>query len=180
MTTIINLFAGPGVGKSTIAAKTFALMKERGLNAELVTEYVKTWAWEKRTPVATDQFYLFGKQTRREALLVGRVDFVVTDSPSLIAAYYTQLFGEPSTAVLFRAMALEYRRMLEAQGHRFADVWLTRRKAYDARGRFQTEAEARTIDAELLSFLQSMRVPLVEVDGDPTAAPTIMVRVVGE
>lgn len=44
-TTIINIWAGPGAGKSTTAAETFALCKKAGLGVELRTEYVKDWAW---------------------------------------------------------------------------------------------------------------------------------------
>jgi nucleoside-triphosphatase THEP1 len=46
MTTIINLYGWPGVGKSALVAKTFTTMKDIGYNVELVSEYVKQWAWE--------------------------------------------------------------------------------------------------------------------------------------
>jgi hypothetical protein len=174
MTIFANLHAGPGVGKSTVAAKTFALMKEQGLHVELVTEYVKTYAWEKRIPVTTDQFLFFGKQTKRETLVAGQVDFLITDAPSILTAYYTQVFGEPSTAAIFRSMALEYRRMMETSGHRFVDIWLRRTKQYDPRGRFQTKERALEIDEELLSFLKSMRVQLTSIDANELAAQQIV------
>jgi len=40
-TKVINLFAGPGAGKSTTAAGLFAEMKRANVDVELVTEYVK-------------------------------------------------------------------------------------------------------------------------------------------
>jgi len=45
-TVLINFYAGPGAGKSTTSAKIFAALKDRGECAELIQEYVKTWAWE--------------------------------------------------------------------------------------------------------------------------------------
>lgn len=46
---VINLFAGPGAGKSTTAARLFSTLKLRGKNAELVQEFAKGAAWEKRS-----------------------------------------------------------------------------------------------------------------------------------
>ena len=56
-TTIINLYGGPGAGKSTSASDLFVILKERGVNAELAREYVKRWAWERRGISPYDQFY---------------------------------------------------------------------------------------------------------------------------
>jgi len=52
MTRVINLLGGPGVGKSTAAAKLFAKYKDEGKSVELVREYVKDWAWEGRKNTA--------------------------------------------------------------------------------------------------------------------------------
>ena len=41
----INIYGGPGVGKSTLAASIFAFMKKRGDNVELVQEFVKQFAY---------------------------------------------------------------------------------------------------------------------------------------
>ena len=43
---VINLFAGPGAGKSTTAAGLFHLMKIAGMNVELVTEFSRSWVVE--------------------------------------------------------------------------------------------------------------------------------------
>ena len=45
---VINLFGGPGCGKSTTAADLFARMKLRGLSVELVTEYAKDVVWDEK------------------------------------------------------------------------------------------------------------------------------------
>ena len=46
-TVVINLFGGPGCGKSTIAAELFAILKKQGYEVELVTEYAKDKVWEE-------------------------------------------------------------------------------------------------------------------------------------
>lgn len=43
----INLFAGPGTGKSTTAAGVFFEMKRSGMSVEYVTEYAKSLVFSK-------------------------------------------------------------------------------------------------------------------------------------
>lgn len=44
---VVSLYAGPGAGKSTLAAYTFSKLKMLGVNCELVTEFAKDKVWEK-------------------------------------------------------------------------------------------------------------------------------------
>ena len=87
---VINIFGGPAAGKSTISAGLFHFMKCAGLNVELVTEYAKEMIYENRTNIMDDQLYVFAKQYRRIARLKDHVDYVITDSPILLAAAYTK------------------------------------------------------------------------------------------
>lgn len=87
-TLVINLFGGPGVGKSTVAALTFGLLKDKNVNAELVTEYAKDMVWQERGNVLEDQVYIFAKQAHRVRHLLGKVDVVVTDGPILLSKVY--------------------------------------------------------------------------------------------
>lgn len=80
-TLVLNLFGGPGIGKSTSAAYIFYKLKSLGVNAELVREYVKDWAWDQRHINIWDQLYFLGKQIRRESMLYSKVDVIVTDAP---------------------------------------------------------------------------------------------------
>lgn len=61
MTKVINLFGGPGCGKSTGAAYIFSLLKMKGMNVELVTEFAKDKTWEHNSKALTCQPYVFGK-----------------------------------------------------------------------------------------------------------------------
>ena len=173
MTKYANLYAGPGTGKSTTAAKVFAMMKENGHNVEITREYVKKWAWQKRSPVTFDQFYFFGKQVNEEYTLLNKVEAVISDSPSWIVCYYTKVYGEAQTADLFLNMYREYRRMMEKDGATFIDIFLTRKKAYNPKGRFQTEDEARAIDNDMLAYMRAAGIDPLMVDGDEHAAVRI-------
>ncbi len=174
MTTIINILGGPGVGKSTIAAKVFSMLKEQGKEAEYVSEYVKGWAWEKRTPVNYDQFYFFAKQARREYPYFGKVDVIVSDAPVLLTSYYAQVYGTPQQAALFRSMYLTYADMCQKDGHSMKHYFLRRANPYNPEGRFQTEADANNIDVELRRFVRELGVMVIDINADPLAAASIV------
>jgi adenylate kinase family enzyme len=57
-TIIVNLFAGPGAGKSTGAAYVFAKLKLAGIDCEYVSEFAKDKVWENNSEVFKNQFYI--------------------------------------------------------------------------------------------------------------------------
>lgn len=151
MTTIVSVWAGPGAGKSTLAAKLFSQAKEVGASVELVREYVKDWAWQQRRISPYDQFYIAGQQTRKEAVLFGQVDYIITDSPSIMSAYYQRRYTDESYLL---SPLLAFRGQAAKDGHRFVDLFLDRTKPYSTAGRYETEEQARDIDREILHFLE--------------------------
>ena len=94
---VINLFGGPGCGKSTTAAAVFVYMKLKGINVELVTEYAKDLVWDNRLDDMLDQQeYIFAKQNHRLHRLREKVDYVVTDSPLLLSLIYPDSLTWPA------------------------------------------------------------------------------------
>lgn len=164
---VINLFGGPGSGKSTTAAGLFHLMKLENLNVELVTEYAKDMVWEKRANIFNDQLYITAKQNRRlNRLLDHNIKFAITDSPLLLGSMYVDenyLDGY-------------YNKLLMSLFDKYHNInfLLTRTKKYSSRGRNQTEKEANDIDINLLKYLNSCRIPLVKLDGDSKAPEKIL------
>lgn len=92
MTLVVNLFGGPGCGKSTTAAGVFHELKKLDINCELVTEFAKDKAWEKNKKVFEAQIYLLGEQYWRLYRCVGEVDVIITDSPILLSAVYNDFY----------------------------------------------------------------------------------------
>lgn len=90
----INIFGGPGCGKSTVAAGIFSRLKAEGHEIELVDEYVKSWAYEKREICSFDQAYLFTQQLRKEYLVLRHsTGCIVTDSPLVLSICYAKKYG---------------------------------------------------------------------------------------
>ena len=152
-TTVINLYGGSGVGKSTVAALLFAQMKMQGLHVELVREYVKLWAWSGKQVRPTDQIYLLGKQSAYESLLYGKVDYIVTDSPVMLAGAYSEWHnGEAGSYVT--SAANSYYDVSSSDGSvKFLNYVLRRDGAFDPRGRYETAEQATKFDEFLKEYL---------------------------
>lgn len=160
-TTCINLFGGPGTGKSTLAARLFSELKDQKKNVELVREYVKTWAWEGRKVDAASQIYLLGKQASYENKLYGKVDFIVTDSPVLLAGIYALRHPEEKCKYVSDA-ALGYIRA-HSDEVEYVNIFLQREKEYDPRGRFESEEQAKEMDEFIKKYLVDNNICFYEV-----------------
>lgn len=165
-TTIINLYGGPGSGKSTSAAYYYYMLKKGGYNVELVREYVKEWAYEKRPITTYDQIYLMGKQTRKESHLYGKVDWIVTDSPVLMNLYYAELYCPADFAAGCKAATLAFYRQGKEDDHKHIHIMLERNKPYKVEGRYQTEAEAIEIDKGIKTLLDDLKIDYLESTPD--------------
>lgn len=178
MTILVNLYGGPGAGKSTCAANVFSEAKTKGYNAELVLEFVKQWAWEGKKPVNYDQFYFFGQQSRREYQLFNKVDLIITDSPVALCGYFASVFGKPSQALCFRQMVMEYYSMVKNSNVDIFHFFLERSHGYDQRGRFQTKEEAEKMDVDQLLYLKSFGFDVKKIKADNSASNSILREVV--
>lgn len=143
---IINLYGGPGTGKSTTAAGVFYLMKTLGYRIELVTEYAKELCWENRLQSLNDQLYIFAKQQHRlERLRKHDLEYVVTDSPLLLSIAY-----DDGKSKIFKELVYE-----KYNQYNNIDILLNRVKPYQKYGREQEEDSARLIDKLVCDVLYS-------------------------
>jgi Cdc6-like AAA superfamily ATPase len=174
MKTVICLYGGPGTGKSTTAAHIFSRLKQAQINAELVSEYVKEWAWEGRNMLPGDQYYFLVKQSRRERIRFKDVDVMVTDSPVWLSAVYEQEHEKPP--YIAPLLIDKHVQIAEAHGVQHKHVFLHRLKEYNPKGRFQTEQEARSLDEKIKEYLTQQKIDFIEVSADKKAAKEIIKR----
>ena len=127
-TIFVNLFGGPGTGKSTLCATIFADLKKRNIECEMALEYVKDLVWEESFEKIKNQLYIFGKQQNRLFRLNGKVDVVITDSPLLNSiVYYNGDNPHFSDVVMF-----EFKKLNSI------NYYITRSFEYVENGRMQT------------------------------------------
>ena len=88
MSKLINLFGGPGIGKSSIAAGIFYKLKKQHISCNNPYEFPKTLAWDNNIPAIKDQLYVFANQHRGIAQSYGKVDYIIIDSPILFSKIY--------------------------------------------------------------------------------------------
>lgn len=157
MSTIrrINLFGGPGAGKSTTAAWLFAQLKDRQISVELVNEYVKSWAYQNRSVHKFDQTYLFAKQQHYEyRCLNNGVEVIITDSPTALSTIYALKYVNVETAKALQALNELY-----TQDFPCLNIFLERGdKPYVPHGRYQTHEEAKELDETIMRGLEAMNI----------------------
>lgn len=139
----VNLWAGPGVGKSVTAASLFVRLKLAGITTEWVPEQAKTLHY-RGTLLTTSQKSIVKAQARAQSLLQGKVEVVLSDSPVMLSLAYASAEEQPKLQrIVFNA----------TRGWRMLNVLLHRdlTGAYEQSGRYQSEDEAKLFHRDTLA-----------------------------
>lgn len=163
MTKVINLYGGPGIGKSTLAARLYSFMAENKFKVELAREYVKDWLWSGRQVGKYDQMYFLVQQFKRESILYNKVDYVITDSPFTLAAFYGEYYGQQQ---FLTTAANAMRKMAEEDGVKYNDYIITRSTEYEPLGRYETEEQALLIDSKIEDYLISNTIQPTKINNN--------------
>ena len=157
-TKIVNLFGGAGIGKSTLAAGLFYLMKKAGHSCELVQEFAKELTWAERHNDLQCQLYVSGRQYHRIHSLVGKVENIIVDSPFLLGTVYTPDFYPEEFKTMLIKLWKQYNNV---------NFLINRNKPFNPIGRNQTEEESRKIDVEIKNILDNNQIEYKVVEDIP-------------
>ena len=149
MTKIINIFGAPGSGKSTLAFGLMYYLKMKGVDCELSHEWIKMKVYEGSPYPFHDQLYTYAKQNKQLRQLNGKVDYIITDSPSVQCVAYVET--EPK---IYPQMALDYFNQYDN-----LNFFLTRTHKYQPSGRNQTEEQAAQVGDMILGMLNDLKIP---------------------
>ena len=153
----INLFAGPGTGKSTTAAGVFSLLKMHDVNAELITEFAKDLTWEERYRTLHNQYYIWGKQNHKIWRVKSQVDVIITDSPCLLSLIYGKDNPQCFNDLILHSFN---------EGVINMNYFLIRMKPFNPKGRTQNIDEAKIIDDKITSMLAEYSIGFEIINGN--------------
>ena len=159
MSKLINLFGGPGIGKSSIAAGIFYKLKKKHISCNNPYEFPKTLAWDNNIPAIKDQLYVFANQHRGIAQSYGKVDYIIIDSPILFSkiyhSYYTTGYPAEFYGELFHNMILDLHNKYDN-----INILLERAEGvHNEEERFQDYEESIAIDDFCKKILDDNNIP---------------------
>lgn len=168
---IINMFAGPGAGKSTSSAGLFYKMKLLGYNVELINEYAKRKTFEKNHISLSKQYYISAKQIYYQELAERDYDFIITDSPILLGSVYSNLNIIESNIINSETINIE-----RINNHFISEVFRSKNnlnifierneETYSYIGRNQTLEESKLIDDRIINTLDELGYDFLTVKKD--------------
>ena len=163
LTVVVNVFGGPGSGKTTAALEVAEKLKKAGYVVEYAPEYAKELVWDLHDPRATEtqrvraemlldgsyasQCALYEEQLRRVRRCIGQCDFVVTDSPPLMGSSYLKERYQAQRE------DFETRALRDFNGMTSFNMVVRRSGDYEQAGRIHDRFEAARIDAAVERFL---------------------------
>lgn len=93
MSKIVNLFGGPGIGKSSIASGLTYKLKKNHITCDNPYEFPKMLAWDENYSAISDQLYVLANQHRGIVKSYGKVDYIILDSPVMLSLIYKDYYN---------------------------------------------------------------------------------------
>lgn len=167
-TIVVNLFGGPGRGKSALCAGLFYSFKKDGIDCEIAWEYAKGKVWEGSMGTLENQLYMFAKQQHQLFRLEGKVQVVITDAPLLISAVYDETHDPVFLS------------LIESRFNRYTNLnyLLLDKFSYNENGRLQTESGSDLKHDEIIQLLRDKNIEYTGINQSmPDTCETILADV---
>lgn len=164
---VVNLFAGAGAGKSTIAAGLQYKLKLKGYNSDLTGEVAKDLVYDESFLEMEDQIHIFGLQNHRVRRLAKKCDIVISESPLLLSA----LYGHEGP---------EFKKLVFAEHKAYYSLnyFLQRKDSYFIPiGRVGSLGDAKQKDKELKDLLQESKTSFMAIPSDEGTADFIVKQI---
>ena len=155
---VVNLFGGPGAGKSTCASYVFAELKFLNISCELITEFAKDLTWDTSNGIK-DQLYVLGNQWHRIYRAYNNVDVVIVDSPIILSIVYNY-WNNSIKSTLFEDFIIYL-----LNQYRNINFFIERDKPYWIVGRNETENDAKKIDEQIKKVLTTNAISYTVIPG---------------
>ncbi len=178
MTKIINLFGGPGIGKSSISAGLTYNLKKRHITCDNPYEFPKLLAWDENHSAIADQLFVLANQHRGIVKSYGKVEFIILDSPILLSltykTYYDKNGGEEYPSNLYGET---FDKLLIEMNNKYdnINILLERTKGiHNDIERYQNLEESIELDREIENTLKQYDLPYHKIKVDDETVNNIV------
>jgi predicted ATPase len=157
---VVEIYGGPGTGKTTFSAELYGALKRTGLHVTLVTEEATTCIQANDMVGLTCQAYLLGASARRLRQVATSYDVVVMEAPLLLNPVYDR---DRSPAL--RALAEE-----EHRRYRNLPLLLSPlpREQFTTAGRVHDADSAATQHQAIETYLEALGINPVRLPAERT------------
>jgi len=166
----IQLFGGPGTGKSTTAAGLFYEMKTQDYIVEYIQEFAKELTFSRDYTRLSDQLLILGEQHHRMKRLEGQIEFLIHDSPFVMGLTYLENDKHLPKDIYIDLITTMY------NSYNNLNIFLKRSTdlEYQEYGRSQSLEEAKKKDNEILQMLDDNNIPFIEIEMGKNAVRQIL------
>jgi hypothetical protein len=176
MSKIINLFAGPGTGKTAIAAGVLYELKKRHISCDAPYEFPKVLAWDDNQSAIKDQLYVLANQHRGIVQSFGKVEYIVMDSPIILSLIYKNYYNGteyPSSLYteLFDKMVLD----IHSQYENLNIVLKRGMGVFNKTERYQDLGQSIELDYMIMDTLDLNEIPYMELEVDENTVNRILI-----
>lgn len=163
-TKLINLFCGPGGGKSSIAAGLVYKLKKNHIQCDAPYEFPKLLAWDENHSAIADQLYVLANQHRGIVKSYGKVDYIVMDSPILLSLTYKNYYKSNSYPANLYGESFDEMILDVFNKYDNINIVLERGNGkHNEKERYQTLSESIELDGIIENSLISNNIPYHKV-----------------
>jgi hypothetical protein len=148
----INLFGGPGVGKTSLAHWLTSELAKANVDVEYVDEWIKRLAYQKTEINGWMQRHVFNRQLEKEEFFLRHgISTIVTDSPLLMQMAYMEKLPQSKR---FIPLCLADLKVFDEE-YRSINILLERGNLpYKSLGRWETHEEALAMDLRIKRLME--------------------------
>lgn len=153
-TVVINFLGPPCSGKSTTASQLFAYIKANTTSSVVLVqeEAFKYLMDHGKRPERVHEFGLFGKQTSDQSIFFNKVDFIISEGPVAMTAFYASLYGDQLITDTFKGMTDCWEKMCTDRNVVNVNVFVVRDGNYDEKGRYQDSNEIVWVEEKFKEY----------------------------
>jgi deoxyadenosine/deoxycytidine kinase len=165
MSKIINLFGGPGIGKSSIANGLTYKLKKKHITCDNPYEFPKILAWDENHSAIRDQLYVLANQHRGIVKSYGKVDYIILDSPILLSLIYKNYYKSNEYPATLYGESFD--KMILDVHNQYDNINIVLNRSigvHNEKERYQTLEQSVLLDIEIENTLIKHNLPYIKVD----------------